>query len=109
MGGFDLAFDEKQSNYDIFKSIGKPLVHRCVEMESSGTLFAYGQTGAGKTFSVAGSAGFIDVSKGLNNKVTGTKKGLSETRVTAKNAAAVTETIEKRIPGLVQLTAEEIF
>ena len=55
---FDMGFNESQSNEKIFNRIGKPLCERAVKMRSTSTIFAYGQTGAGKTYTVAGSAGF---------------------------------------------------
>ncbi|CAD7922358.1 unnamed protein product [Amoebophrya sp. A25] len=77
---FDMVFSETSTNEQLFRSICAPLCQRALQVGASGTLFAYGQTGAGKTFSVAGSAGFI------------TKKARPD-----------------RIPGLVQLTAELLF
>lgn len=85
---FDLAFDETHSNEHIFECIGRPLCKRALNSalindNTSGTLFAYGQTGAGKTFSVAGSAGFV----------------------ATKGAAVSTN----RVLGLVQLTANALL
>ena len=50
---FDEVFDEGHRQADIFKSLGKGMVEQFVEGYNC-TVFAYGQTGAGKTYTMQG-------------------------------------------------------
>ena len=60
---FDLIFDEKSKQSDVFNAIGKPILLKAFE-GFNGTIFAYGQTGSGKTWSMQGAT---DLSSGDNN------------------------------------------
>jgi hypothetical protein len=50
---FDYVTGEKTSQHDIFTIVGKPLTNTCLE-GYNGCIFAYGQTGAGKTYTMQG-------------------------------------------------------
>ena len=50
---FDEVFDESHSQEQIFLNVGKPLVEQFVNGYNC-SVFAYGQTGAGKTFTMQG-------------------------------------------------------
>ena len=50
---FDWIGDERTSQQQIFESIGKSMVERCVKGYNC-CIFAYGQTGAGKTYTMQG-------------------------------------------------------
>lgn len=50
---FDKIFEGYQSTVDVYRSLAKPIVDHVVEGRH-GTIFAYGQTGAGKTFTMQG-------------------------------------------------------
>lgn len=47
---FDEAFEERVSNYELYKACVYPLVESFVNNKSKCTCFAYGQTGSGKTY-----------------------------------------------------------
>ncbi|KAG9390666.1 Kinesin motor domain [Carpediemonas membranifera] len=53
---FDHVFTESASNEAIFRTVALPLVRRSIE-GYNGTCFAYGVTGAGKTYTMIGSPG----------------------------------------------------
>jgi hypothetical protein len=59
---FDYIGDETTSQQELFEVIGKPISVSCLD-GYNGTIFAYGQTGAGKTFTIQGTA---DPSKDLD-------------------------------------------
>ncbi|XP_050443321.1 kinesin-related protein 4-like [Adelges cooleyi] len=50
---FDRVFDSHYSNNDVFDEIVKPIIDRGVQ-GFNGTVFAYGQTSSGKTFTMSG-------------------------------------------------------
>ncbi|XP_055381414.1 uncharacterized protein LOC129611999 [Condylostylus longicornis] len=50
---FDHIFDHCSSNEDIFNTVVKPIVNSCME-GINGTIFAYGQTSSGKTYTMLG-------------------------------------------------------
>ena len=50
---FDWTGGSKSSQQDVFNFIGRQMVDSCVS-GYNGTIFAYGQTGAGKTFTMLG-------------------------------------------------------
>ena len=52
--GFDYIFDENASQVEIFESTTKPLIKGLLEGYNA-TVFAYGATGAGKTYTMIGS------------------------------------------------------
>ncbi|CAI9717635.1 KIN-7M, chloroplastic [Octopus vulgaris] len=51
---FDVAFGQDSSNEEVYQKVGKPLVEWLFE-KGQATIFTYGQTGAGKTFTMMGS------------------------------------------------------
>ena len=53
---FDLVADEHTDQAYIFNQIAKPIADKCLE-GYNGTIFAYGQTGAGKTYTIQGPCG----------------------------------------------------
>lgn len=50
---FDNVFDESTSQSDLYNITARPIVDSVLE-GYNGTIFAYGQTGTGKTFSMVG-------------------------------------------------------
>ena len=50
---YDNVFDFKHSTKDIFDTVGKTIVNSCLS-GINGTIFAYGQTSSGKTFTMNG-------------------------------------------------------
>ncbi|KAL3869468.1 hypothetical protein ACJMK2_042146 [Sinanodonta woodiana] len=50
---FDKIFDQQMTTYDIFEDICKPIVDAAIE-GFHGTVFAYGQSSSGKTFTMSG-------------------------------------------------------
>ena len=50
---FDSVFDSKTKQIDLYEKAAKPVVTDVLQ-GFNGTIFAYGQTGAGKTFSMDG-------------------------------------------------------
>ena len=50
---FDYVADEEVEQETIFDNIAKPIADSCLE-GYNGSIFAYGQTGAGKTFTIQG-------------------------------------------------------
>ncbi|GAB1597328.1 kinesin-like protein KIN-7M, chloroplastic [Argonauta hians] len=51
---FDIAFGQDSSNEEVYDKVGRPLIEWLFENGQS-TVFTYGQTGAGKTFTMMGS------------------------------------------------------
>ena len=51
---FDEVFDSTRSQLDIFNFGVKSVIDKCLE-GYNGTIFAYGQSGSGKTFTIEGS------------------------------------------------------
>lgn len=52
---FDYTYDDDSIQPDVYQNLGAPLLHKAFG-GWNGTIFAYGQTGAGKSFSMTGSA-----------------------------------------------------
>ncbi|KAG8228748.1 hypothetical protein J437_LFUL009670 [Ladona fulva] len=50
---FDLVFDVDSKQADVYNEIARPIVSKVLE-GYNGTIFAYGQTGTGKTFTMQG-------------------------------------------------------
>ncbi|GFN75129.1 kinesin-related protein [Plakobranchus ocellatus] len=48
---FDHVYDEKASNVDVYKDLGADIVNQAM-IGFNGTLFAYGQSGSGKTYTI---------------------------------------------------------
>lgn len=53
---FDHAGDELTTQEDVFRSVGMPVTEACMAGYNT-TIFAYGQTGAGKTYTIVGPDG----------------------------------------------------
>lgn len=53
---FDCVFPESTTNNELYNEIGAPILDAAFN-SYNGTIFAYGQTGAGKTFSMSGVSG----------------------------------------------------
>ncbi|XP_016979176.2 kinesin-like protein KIN-7O [Drosophila rhopaloa] len=50
---FDYVFDESANNQEVFDRMAKHIVHACMQ-GFNGTIFAYGQTSSGKTYTMMG-------------------------------------------------------
>ncbi|XP_030384095.1 kinesin-like protein KIN-7I [Scaptodrosophila lebanonensis] len=50
---FDHVFDQESTNQDVFELMAKHIVHACLQ-GFNGTIFAYGQTSSGKTYTMMG-------------------------------------------------------
>ncbi|XP_037710002.1 kinesin-like protein KIN-7I isoform X2 [Drosophila subpulchrella] len=50
---FDYVFDEGTNNQEVFDRMAKHIVHACMQ-GFNGTIFAYGQTSSGKTYTMMG-------------------------------------------------------
>ncbi|XP_017151716.1 centromere-associated protein E isoform X3 [Drosophila miranda] len=50
---FDYVFDQNGNNQDVFDRMAKHIVHACMQ-GFNGTIFAYGQTSSGKTYTMMG-------------------------------------------------------
>ncbi|XP_077526332.1 kinesin family member 19A [Haemaphysalis longicornis] len=50
---FEWTFDERSSQEEVYRNVGKPLVENVLQ-GFNGTVFAYGATGAGKTYTMVG-------------------------------------------------------
>ncbi|XP_016945231.3 uncharacterized protein cmet isoform X2 [Drosophila suzukii] len=50
---FDYVFDEGTGNQEVFDRMAKHIVHACMQ-GFNGTIFAYGQTSSGKTYTMMG-------------------------------------------------------
>ena len=61
---FDSVFDQGASQQELFDAVGKPLCDHALAGYNT-TIFAYGQTGAGKTFTMHGPDGADEASRGL--------------------------------------------
>ncbi|SCU95896.1 LAMI_0F04302g1_1 [Lachancea mirantina] len=57
---FDNVFDTQDDNHEIYETIGRPIVDKLFEGFNA-TIFAYGMTGSGKTFTMSG----VDSNPGL--------------------------------------------
>ena len=57
--GYDHVCDEHQTQSEIFESVGVPVTDAFLE-GYHGCLIAYGQTGAGKTFTMQGPSDDLD-------------------------------------------------
>lgn len=49
----DRVFSGSSTNYDVFDEIVKPIINRGIQ-GFNGTVFAYGQTASGKTYTMTG-------------------------------------------------------
>ena len=50
---FDHVFDPKTNNYEVFNTVARPIIDSSVS-GFNGTIFAYGQTSSGKTYTMMG-------------------------------------------------------
>mmetsp|Transcript_571 Transcript_571/g.870 ORF Transcript_571/g.870 Transcript_571/m.870 type:complete len:1572 (+) Transcript_571:427-5142(+) len=60
---YDYVADETTTQQELFEVVGKPISNSCLT-GYNGTIFAYGQTGAGKTFTIQGP--FLDAGRELD-------------------------------------------
>ncbi|KAI7690377.1 hypothetical protein SSS_10863 [Sarcoptes scabiei] len=58
---FDNVFDSKANQLDVYRSVVEPLVEQVIEGYNC-TVFAYGQTGTGKTYTMVGNHSNDDIS-----------------------------------------------
>jgi hypothetical protein len=71
---YDKVFNEDTQTEEVYDYLAKELVRGAVEGRN-GSIFAYGQTGAGKTHTMQGAGGSIrDIARGLEGRAT--KKGI---------------------------------
>ncbi|PWA76572.1 phragmoplast-associated kinesin-related protein [Artemisia annua] len=63
---FDSVADETSTQTDIFELVGAPLVENCLAGFNS-SIFAYGQSGSGKTFTIWGPTSALLEEKSSNN------------------------------------------
>ena len=61
---FDKTFGEDTRNCDVYNAMVKPIVESTVVEGLNGTIFAYGQTSSGKTFTMQGSG---SIEEGYSN------------------------------------------
>ena len=64
---FDQVGDGSTSQAEVFELVGRPLAGACLDGYNA-TIFAYGQTGAGKTFTMMGPS-VTDETRGLTPRV----------------------------------------
>ena len=57
---FDHVYDEGSSQEELYESTARPIVERCLEGYNA-TIFAYGQTGTGKTYTMTGADGQVNI------------------------------------------------
>jgi hypothetical protein len=65
---YDYVADDSTSQSELFDAVGRPISLSCLR-GYNGTIFAYGQTGAGKTFTIQGPS--LDSSADLNGELRG--------------------------------------
>ena len=70
---YDYVASEDITQEEIFEQVGKPIALSCLT-GYNGTIFAYGQTGAGKTFTILGTS--IENSSDFFNSSEYLKRGL---------------------------------
>ena len=56
---FDRVFMEDSTQENVFNAVAAPLIHNLVENQKNVTMFAYGQTGTGKTYTMEGPKGLL--------------------------------------------------
>ncbi|EGB03166.1 hypothetical protein AURANDRAFT_2300, partial [Aureococcus anophagefferens] len=57
---FDHVYDEESSQEELYESTARPIVESCLEGYNA-TIFAYGQTGTGKTYTMTGADGQVNI------------------------------------------------
>ena len=60
---FNRVFVEKATQDEVFLSVASPLIHALVNDKKNVTMFAYGQTGTGKTYTMEGPNGISSETK----------------------------------------------
>lgn len=68
---FDQTFGEDASTRTVYDSVVKPIVHSACTAGLNGTVFAYGQTSSGKTFTMQGSGTIAQGSAGTADETGG--------------------------------------
>ena len=86
----DKAFWEQATTDQVYEQVAKDIVHS-VLMGVNGTIFAYGQTSPGKTFTMQGQRGSRSASTGTSTTTTGKEQALITTE--PHQAAALDETL----------------
>ena len=56
---FDHVYDERSSQEELYETTARPVVESCLEGYNA-TIFAYGQTGTGKTYTMTGSDSLVN-------------------------------------------------
>ena len=67
---FDYTYDDDSIQQTVYDNLGAPLLNKAFE-GWNGTIFAYGQTGAGKSFSMAGSPEHPGIIRKMNEEMFG--------------------------------------
>eukprot|EP00966_Prymnesium_polylepis_P220141 5092847-Prymnesium_polylepis.1 len=67
---FDFAYDDDSDQATLYDDLGAPLLEKAFS-GWNGTIFAYGQTGAGKSFSMTGSASNPGIVQRMNEAMFG--------------------------------------
>ncbi|KAI9141752.1 kinesin motor domain-containing protein, partial [Paraphysoderma sedebokerense] len=63
--GFDAVFGEDATQIQVYEHIAKPLIDDVISKGSNATVFAYGATGSGKTFTMQGT----DINPGISPRL----------------------------------------
>ncbi|GBG31451.1 Kinesin-related protein 5 [Hondaea fermentalgiana] len=113
---FDHVFDPASSQADVFESVGKPLVDNVLE-GINGCLLAYGQTGAGKTFTTFGPLGSSGAAKtpadlaqtGLLPRIAHSLFAELNTKVEMARSAAKTGRLQVRYSYALYVTYYQIY
>ena len=87
---FDLVFDPTSTNEEVYAATVAPLV-QCVKEGFNGTCFAYGMTGAGKTYTMLGTASEVAARKASSGKSSSPQKP------------------QQVVPGLCSLAVDDLF
>ncbi|PKU60156.1 Kinesin-like protein KIN12A [Dendrobium catenatum] len=64
---FDSVVDESSTQHDIFQLVGLPLVENCLAGFNS-SIFAYGQSGSGKTYTMWGASNSLSADCSLSQE-----------------------------------------
>lgn len=57
---FDRVFDSNETTKDVYEEIAVPIIDSAIQ-GYNGTIFAYGQTASGKTYTMMGSGDYLGV------------------------------------------------
>jgi hypothetical protein len=70
---FDYTYDDDSIQSDVYQNLGAPLLDKAFG-GWNGTIFAYGQTGAGKSFSMTGSSSMPGIIPQMNAEMVCTRR-----------------------------------